>query len=82
MDCPRMRFRGQDTPVCVVKTVGGRMRGACCPPGKTDPTDPECVGEGSVDEMWVRQRVWEWCSKTKALKYPCDPCVWVTGAER
>ena len=82
LDCPRMRFRGQDTPACVAKVVGGRMRGACCPPGHTDPTDPECVAEGSVDEMFERKKVWEWCSKTAAPSRPCEPCVWVTGAER
>ena len=58
------------------------MRGACCPPGHGDPTDPECVAEGSVDEMFERKKVWEWCSKTAAPSRPCEPCVWVTGAER
>jgi hypothetical protein len=58
------------------------MRGACCPPGHTDPTDPECVAEGSVDEMFKRKKVWEWCSKTAPLPRPCEPCVWVTGAPR
>jgi hypothetical protein len=82
IDCPRMRFRGQDTPVCIAQVVGGQMRGACCPPGHTDPTDPECVAEGSVDEMFKRQKVWEWCSKTEPLPRPCEPCVWVTGAQR
>ena len=82
LDCPRMRFHGQDAPVCVAKVVGGRMRGACCPPGHTDPTDPECVAEGSVDEMFKRQKIWEWCSKTTPQSRPCEPCVWVTGAER
>jgi len=82
IDCPRMRFRGQDTPVCVARVIAGQMRGACCPPGHTDPTDPECVAEGSVDEMYKRKRVWEWCSKTEPLPRPCEPCVWVPGAER
>lgn len=82
IDCPRMRFRGQDTPVCVAKVVAGQMRGACCPPGHGDPTDPACVAEGSVDEMFKRQKVWEWCSKTTPQSRPCEPCVWVTGAER
>jgi hypothetical protein len=82
LDCPRMRFRGQDTPVCVTRVVGGQKRGACCPPGHTDPTDPECVAEGSVDEMFKRKKVWEWCSKDAPLPRPCEPCVWVTGAER
>jgi hypothetical protein len=82
LDCPRMRFRGQDTPICVVAKVGDRVRGACCPPGHTNPTDPECVAEGSPDEMFKRQRVWEWCQKGVARTRPCEPCVWVTGAER
>jgi hypothetical protein len=82
IDCPRMRLFGQDTPVCVAKVVAGQMRGACCPPGHTDPTDPTCVGEGSVDEMYKRQRVWEWCSRTEAQSRACEPCVWVTGAAR
>ena len=82
IDCPRMRFRAQDTPACIARIVGGRMRGACCPPGHTDPTDPECVGEGSVDEMFKRQKVWEWCTKGEPLPRPCEPCVWVSGARR
>jgi hypothetical protein len=82
IDCPRMRFLGKDTPVCVTGIVGGQLRGACCPPGHRDPTDPECVAEGSVDEMFKRQKVWEWCSKTTPQARPCEPCVWVTGAER
>ena len=77
-----MRFLGQDTPVCVAKVIAGQVRGACCPPGHTDPTDPACVAEGSVDEMFKRQKVWEWCSKTTFQARPCEPCVWVTGAER
>ena len=76
IDCPRMNFRGQDTPICVTKVVAGRTRGACCPPGHTDPTDPECVAEGSVDEMYKRQRVWEWCNGKREPKNACDPCVW------
>lgn len=84
LDCPRMRFRGQDTPVCVAQNIGGRMRAACCPPGHTDPSDPECVGEGFPDEQARAQRVlWEWCDRTKPLpKDPCRPCVWITGAQR
>jgi hypothetical protein len=82
LDCPRMRFRGQDTPVCVVRDVDGQLRGACCPPGHLDPTDPECVAEGSVDWMFERQRVWEWCSATEPPADRCEPCVWVTGAQR
>src|SRR5581483_8413745 len=61
IDCPRMRFHDIDTPTCVAANVGGRMRGACCPPGHTNPTDPECIHEGIIDAMYVRQRVWEWC---------------------
>lgn len=82
IDCPRMRFRGQDTPVCVTRTLAGRVRAACCPPGHADPTDPECVAEGSVDEMFKRQKVWDWCSNTEAPRRPCEPCVWVSGAAR
>jgi hypothetical protein len=82
MDCPRMRYRGQDTPICVTKQVGGAVHGACCPPGHTDPDDPECTAEGFIVEMFRRQRVWEWCEKGKPLSYPCDPCVWPTNAQR
>jgi hypothetical protein len=79
IDCPRMRFHDQDTPVCVAKKIGGRVRGACCPPGRADPTDPDCVSEGTVDEMYKRQKVWEWCNKSAPPSRPCEPCVWVTG---
>ncbi|MBX3233182.1 MAG: hypothetical protein KIT84_20535 [Labilithrix sp.] len=82
IDCPRMRYRGQDTPVCVVKEVAGRLRGACCPPGRVDPTDPECVAEGTIDEMYARQRAWEWCKKDAPPTRPCEPCVWYPNAER
>jgi hypothetical protein len=82
IDCPRMHFHGQDTPVCVARKISGRMRGACCPPGVSDPTDQSCVGEGTVDEMYKRQRVWDWCDKDKPQSRPCEPCVWVSGASR
>jgi hypothetical protein len=82
IDCPRMRYRGQDTPICVVTEVAGRARGACCPAGHSDPNDPACVDEGTVDEMYRRNQVWEWCDKNKPQSRPCEPCVWVTGAER
>jgi len=83
IDCPRMRYRGQDTPVCVTKNVDGRVRGACCPPGHHDPTDEECVHEGPADEMFRLQKVtWEWCKKGAPTSQPCQVCVWVTGAER
>jgi hypothetical protein len=80
IDCPRMHFHGQDTPVCVARKVGGRVRGACCPPGVSDPTDASCVGESTVDEMYARQRVWDWCDRDKPQRRPCEPCVWVSGA--
>jgi hypothetical protein len=77
IDCPSMRFHEVDTPICVAANVGGRVRGACCPPGHTNPTDPECIHEGIIDAMYVRQRVWEWCdAKVRDPKNACDPCVW------
>lgn len=82
IDCPRMRFLGRDTPSCVMKIVGGRIRGGCCPPGHSDPTDPACVNEGTIDEMFKRQRAWEWCDKDHPPSRPCEPCVWVTDARR
>jgi hypothetical protein len=82
IDCPRMRYRGQDTPVCVAKSVGARVRGACCPPGHTNPLDPECVAEGFTDEMFRTPKIWEWCDANQPPTRPCYPCVWVTGAQR
>lgn len=75
-----MRLRGQDTPVCVTQTIGGRVRGACCPKGHTNPTDPECVAEGLVDAMYVRKNVWNWCD-SGGPKTPCEPCVWVKNPQ-
>src|SRR5688572_10260722 len=75
IDCPRMRYRGQDAPVCVTKKIDGRMRGACCPPGHTDPTDEECVHEGPADEMFRLMKVtWEWCKKDAPTSRPCQVC--------
>ena len=82
MDCPRMRYRGQDTPVCVAKEVGGRTVGACCPPGHTDPTDPACTSETFLHQMMAGGRTWEWCQKGESPSNACAPCVWPSNAQR